>query len=605
MAPSDASAAKPTIDPVQLLVMANRVDGVTREMTNTLVRTARSTTQLARDFSTSISTADHQLLSAPEGVPCHVYGSGLLCEAMAELHPDFKEGDAFLHNDPYLGNTHAADYTILVPVFFEGEHILTTCMKAHQADIGNALPTTYMPKAVDVYAEGALIFPCVRIQEHYQDVGDIIRMCYKRIRAPEIWYGDYLGMLAAARVGEARLKDFCAKYGLESVKAFVREWLDYTERLCEAEIKKLPAGRVHAKTALDPFPNLPNGLPLQADINVDSEAGYVTVDLRDNSDCTPTGLNLSRSTAMNSGITAVLTVLNSKRDAKATLVPNNAGTFRRIKTLVRENCVVGIPIHPVSCSMATNTVADRVVGMVEAAFAQLADGVGLAEPCWGSGPFQGVVSGFDRRRGEPYVLQLFSGTAGGPASPESDGWLTFLLAGGNGLTYVDETEVVEQKYPFVTFEKKVRPDSEGAGRQRGAPGNICSYGPLWDPMKVHYSLDGMINVPQGVRAGGPALGPQALLTELEGTSRVLPDVVGEQPVEPGERIISLSAGAGGYGDPLTRDAEAVLTDVVEGYITVGRAREAYGVVITGDPAKVESLAVDGAATAERRGVRRR
>ena len=191
-------------------------------------------------------------------------------------------------------------------------------------------------------------------------------MCYKRIRAPEIWYGDYLGMLAAARVGEARLKDFCAKYGLESVKAFVREWLDYTERLCEAEIRKLPAGRVHAKTALDPFPNLPNGLPLQADITVDSEAGYVTVDLRDNPDCTPTGLNLSRSTAVNSGITAVLTVLNSKRDAKATLVPNNAGTFRRIKALVRENCVVGIPIHPVSCSMATNTVADRVVGMVEA-----------------------------------------------------------------------------------------------------------------------------------------------------------------------------------------------------------------------------------------------
>ncbi len=94
----------PVLDPVQLLVMANRVDGITREMTNTLVRTCRSTTQLARDFSTSVCTAQAELLTAPEGIPCHVYGSGLLCEALADLHPDFQEGDAFLHNDPYLGS---------------------------------------------------------------------------------------------------------------------------------------------------------------------------------------------------------------------------------------------------------------------------------------------------------------------------------------------------------------------------------------------------------------------------------------------------------------------------------------------------------------------
>ena len=126
----------PVLDPVQLLVMANRVDGITREMTNTLVRTCRSTTQLARDFSTSICTAQAELLTAPEGIPCHVYGSGLLCEALADLHPDFQEGDAFLHNDPYLGNTHAADHTILVPVFWEGEHAFTCCVKAHQVDCG-------------------------------------------------------------------------------------------------------------------------------------------------------------------------------------------------------------------------------------------------------------------------------------------------------------------------------------------------------------------------------------------------------------------------------------------------------------------------------------
>jgi len=596
---ADRDQQKGTIDPVLMLVMANRIDGITREMTNTLVRTARSTTLVARDFSTSISDAQHELFSAPEGVPCHVYGSGLLCESMADLHPDFKEGDAFLHNDPYLGNSHAADHTILVPVFYEGDHIYTTCVKAHQADCGNAVPSTYSPKALDVYAEGALIFPCVRIQENYTDVGDIIRMCQKRIRVPEIWYGDYLAMLAAARVGEQRIKELCEKFGLETVKTFVQEWKNYCERLASDAISQLPAGHIHAETALDPFPNVPDGIPMQAEIDVEPDKGQVTVDLRDNIDCTPTGLNLSQSTAINCGISGVLTVLNSKRDAKAAIVPNNAGSFRRVIVHVRENCVVGIPRHPSSCSMATNTVADRALGMIYSAFSQLGDGVGLAEPCWGSGPYQGVASGYHRKRDERYVLQLFAGTAGGPASAESDGWLTLLIANGGGLNYFDQAEVVEQKYPFIIWQTSVRPDSEGAGRQRGGPGNICIYGPLADEedMLVHYSLDGMITPPKGVRGGGPAHGSEVWLRQPNGSQENLPSIVGEQPVAPAERLISLSAGGGGYGNPHDRDPNAVLIDVVEGYVTPDRASDTYGVALAGDPTKVETLSIDAKATA--------
>ena len=89
----------------------------------------------------------------------HVIGMEFLAEAVTDLHDDLAEGDAFLHNDPYLGNTHPADHVILVPVFCEGEHLFTAAAKAHQADCGNAQPTTYMPYARDVYEEGSLIFP--------------------------------------------------------------------------------------------------------------------------------------------------------------------------------------------------------------------------------------------------------------------------------------------------------------------------------------------------------------------------------------------------------------------------------------------------------------
>ena len=108
-------------------------------MENTLLRTGRSAVlNMARDFSCALITADNRLLASAEGLPVHVIGMEFLAEAMTDLHDDLREGDAFLHNDPYLGNTHPADHVILVPVFVEGEHLFTAAAKAHQADCGNA-----------------------------------------------------------------------------------------------------------------------------------------------------------------------------------------------------------------------------------------------------------------------------------------------------------------------------------------------------------------------------------------------------------------------------------------------------------------------------------
>ena len=592
----DTLSGSVEMDPMTLAVMANRLDGVVREMTNTMVRTARSTTMASRDFSCSITTAENELLSSPEGVPVHVFGSGLNSRAMTDLHPELRPGDAYLHNDPYLGNTHPADHTILVPVFHNGVHVFTACAKAHQADIGNSLPTTYMPTAKDVYEEGALIFPCVKIQSDYEDVQDIIRMCQKRIRVPDIWYGDYLASLGAARLAERRLEEFCELFGIETVDAFRTAWLDYCEKMTIEAIRRLPAATLEARTEMDPFPGLDDGLALRALIEIDPVEAIVTVDLRDNPDCTATGLNLSEATAMNSAVSGILFVLNSRADAREPLVPNNAGSFRRFNVLLRDNCVVGIPTHPFSCSMATTTVAERVTGMISAAFSNLMDGIGLAEPCYGQPPYAAVISGHDRRKQRDYVLQLFSGTAGGPATAESDGYLSFENNAGAGLSYIDSSEVEEQTYPIVIWEKHARPDSEGPGRRRGGLGHVCVYGPRYEPMLAHYSMDGMVHPPKGVRGGGPAKGPSAFLVREDGSTRELESIVGEQLVMPGEKLGSLSSGGGGYGKPFTREPERVLEDVIDGYISVERARDLYGVVISGDPERYETLTIEADAT---------
>ena len=375
-----ANTARSELGSALLAVIANRFDTICREMTNTLLRAGRSAVlNVARDFSCSLVTADNQLLAAAEGLPVHVFGSQFLTASMCELHSDLAEGDAFIHNDVYLGNTHSADHTILVPMFMDGEHLFTTCAKAHQADCGNSLPTTYMFFARDVYEEGALNFPCVRIQRGFKDVEDIIRMCRRRIRVPDQWYGDYLAALGAARIGERRLKELVARYSREVIRQFIKEWFDYSERRMTNAIRELPACELIGEGTHDPFPAAPDGIALRVKVKVDADAGCIEVDLRDNGDCVPAGINESRTCAMNNVITGIFNSIDPS-------VPHNAGSFRRINVLLRENCVAGIPRFPASCSVATTNVADRLVNITQAAFSQIGDGFGLAEGGIGLGP---------------------------------------------------------------------------------------------------------------------------------------------------------------------------------------------------------------------------
>ena len=75
--------------------------------------------------------------------------------------------------------------------------------------------------------------------------------------------------------------------------------------------------------------------------------------------------------------------------------------------------------------------------------------------------------------------------------------------------------------------------------------------------------------------------------------------IGDTELEPGEWIVGLESGGGGYGDPLERDPEAVRHDVLEGWVSRERAEADYGVIFDGE-ASDESLAVNVAQTSARR-----
>ena len=575
-------------DPVKLSVLANAFDGIVREMTSGLLRSARSSViNTARDFSCAVLTADNQLLAAAEGVPVHVFGAGPLGEDMVELHKDIREGDAFLHNDPYMGNSHAADHVILVPIFIQGRHLFTAVTKAHQADCGNSLPTTFFATARDVYEEGALIFPCVRIQRDYTDIDDIIRMCRSRIRVPDQWYGDYLASVGASRIAERRIHELAEKFGVDDLVDFVDAWFDYSERLTASAIEKLPEYVLHGSSAHDPFPGTgPEGVQLQATLEVKPKQGKVVIDLRDNPDNLPNGLNLTKATATGAALAGILSGIPEN-------LPSNAGTFRRVEVLLRDGCAVGVPKHPYSCSSGTTNLADRVVNIVQAAFSQIDDGYGTAEGAAGQAPAKSVISGTDERNGNPYVNQILVGGVGGPATPYVDGWPTYQRPVCGALLYHDSVEVDEQRYPILVHERTLVADTGGAGRQRGGLATRVTMEPRGESVTLTYGIEGKINPPRGVRGGHDGSEPSAWVEDLKtGERREIP-VVGRYDLQSGEKVVSITPGGGGYGDPLERDVLAVLDDYRESRVTLEAAAAHYGVVITDG-------AIDEAATSKTR-----
>lgn len=577
------------MDPVHMAVLSNRINAIVAEMTNTLLRTARSAVlAVVRDFSCSIITADNELLCPGDGLPIHIFGSPLQGETMTELHKDLTPGDAFLHNDPYLGNTHAADHMIMAPVFVDGVHLFTTCAKAHMADCGNSIPSTYHAYARDVYEEGALIFPCVRIQKDYKDVDDIIRMCQRRIRVPEQWYGDYLAQIGAARIGERRLIALVERYGIETIQQFMRDWFAYSATRTTEAIKKMPSGKLTSTGHHDPLGAvLPKGLDIRVDVDINSEEGMIEVDLTKNEDNKDFGLNMTVATATSTAMAGVFNCLEE--------VPVNGGSFSRVNVKLRDGCITGNPKFPHSASMATTNMSDRVLNATQAAFSQLGENYGLAEGGVGMGAAAGVISGKDWRSGNSdYINQEWLIVNGGPASPESDGWLNFGLPVAAGRMYRGSVEVDESKYPIMFKSLKVIAGGGGAGKFRGAPGAEVIYGPRKDKMTVVIACDGQHFPPKGVNGGEP--GPLATTWRVkkDGTEEQLAGVI-ECELAPGEFIRGTDTGGGGYGKPRHRDPARVLKDVREKWETMERAKETYGVVLKGS-IEDESLSIDNTAT---------
>jgi N-methylhydantoinase B len=582
-------------DPVLLAVLSSRFESIIREMTNTVMKASRSSViKNARDMSCGILTYDHRLVSVEEALPIHVNALELTTKPITELFDDVKEGDAFLNNSPFYGVTHHADLTLSVPVFFEGVPLFWTLSRSHHADIGAPEPSTYLPFAATIYQEG-VHFPCVRIQEDFKDKADLIRIGLQKIRVSNIWYGDYRAQVGACRTGERRLKELVAQYGIETIRAFVEAWMDYGERRAIAAIKTLPAGTYVYEVRHDPVAGVADeGIPIKAKVTVDPKKGFITVDVRDNPDCVPGGLNLTEACAVASCRIGVYYNLDAG-------VPHNEGSSSRIVPLLRDGCVVGRPSHPIGTSCATSNVNERLANAVQCAFSEMGAPYGMAE---GGGNFSaalGVVSGIDKRREQPveYITQLMMALSGGPANHGHDGWLTYECSVGNGIMVTDSVEVDEATYPILVEERRIREDSMGFGQWNGAPAVQGSYRSLTGDMTLYVCGDGGTFPAKGVLGGQSGEHCGTWRHGAGGSVERLTDFFSGR-IADGESVGYRSAAGGGYGDPRHRDPERVVEDINRRWLSVAAASEMFGVAVRlkGNGVDYE---VDPAATQNLRG----
>ena len=561
---------------VRMAILSRRLEGIARRMAHTLHRTGRSgLINTARDLSCCILTAGHELVAEAESLPSHVLvGPDIISRWLATWHPQMRRGDAFLHNSPYHGNSHAADHCLIVPVIDDGGvHRFSVLAKAHQADIGNAQPTSYAGAARDVYEEGALIFAGTQVQRDYADIDDILRLCRLRIRVPHQWWGDYQALVGAARIGERELLALGREVSWEALAQHARDWFDHSERRMAAALQRLPSGTATRRSTHDPFPGTPDdGVTIAATVRIDAAEGRIEVDLRDNPDTLPNGMNV---TEANACAAAMIGVFSSLGEA----VPRNAGSYRRVAIQLRAGCCAGGATHPASCSLSTTNLASRIGNATQTAIAEIADGFGLAEAGLIVPASMAVISGRDPRYGDaPFINSLFLMHTGGAGAPHEDAWLTTVHIGDLGLCYLDSVELDELRYPLRAVGRGIVPDSEGAGRHRGAPGGFCAYAPVGTPVEVWFASDGTLNAPQGVRGGLPGGRSAQARRAADGTLIALAPC-GGTVLRPGEVLECRCCGGGGYGDPLERDPERVADDIAEDWIGAERGRDVYGVAL--------------------------
>ena len=542
-------------DPITLAVVEHRLESIAQEMTEAMLRTAMSQIlNSSRDFSTAILDNECQLVAQGEGIPVHISALPVAGAAVRDYFgDDIHDGDLFILNDPYFGGSHLPDITIIRPVFHQGRLLFYGVNRAHHSDVGGGTHGGYNPGANEIFQEGLRI-PPLKLYDQGVPRYDLLQMMSANVRQSENFLGDLNAQIGSVMLAGRRIGDLLAEYGPDRLMAVVSEILAATERQVRRFISGWPDGVYHGESFVDDDGFDSKLVPIRAKVTIAGDS--MTIDLSESSPQVEGFINSAYANTRSLAHAAIMYLAPMD-------VARNEGSMRPVQIIAPRGLVVNAN-PPAPVCMSTNHCAEEVV---EAVFKALAPAIPAAVSAGFSRRLRYAITGHDPRTGRQFIWHFFLARGGGGASEGFDGWSNVGEINVAGGIRSPSIEVTEERFPFFIERHELRPDSGGVGAWRGGLGAVCDL--VYEgegPALLNTAGDGIIVPPFGLFGADDGL-PHHYKIVNNGTERVLGSKEVGVVVNPGDHIICLSSGGGGYGSAEERDGEAAAWDLKNGYVT--------------------------------------
>ncbi len=575
---ASAEAAHERVDPITLEVVRNGLVALVVEMTENLIRTAYSPIAAEiKDFSIGLlDAAGDAIAQAPDGVPMFCADLNTAIKKGLVLFKDegFQPGDIILSNDTETNGQHVNNMVAYAPIFAEGVLLAFAAVRSHWIDVGGMAVGSIANNSRDVFSEGIQL-PFVKVYRAGVPDEGLLRIIRTNTRFPELVMGDMRAQISACRLGERRFLDLIGRYRRETVMACIRRIWDEAEVLARRAVERIPDGVYEASCRMDNDGlTLDSPIPLKVKITV--AGSDMSIDF--------SGMSPQVAGPYNSRASETIARVGFKCVTTPHL-PTNEGAFRNLKIISPEGTILKAhPNAPMSLfNMAVVSTIDLILRALHPALPECitagnSDNIGLSN-----------LIGIDPRTGK--LFQTFVPYIGGwGARPSGDGTNAVVSLAQGDVRFLP-VEVHETVDPVRVREFALRPDSGGAGTWRGGLGVVFVREVL-----THCSYNGRyertLDPPWGFDGGKPGeITRTSVLRAGEGREAALPLKCEDFALEEGDIECLHTAGGGGFGPPWARDSEHVRRDVVGGYVSLGAAREQYGVAL--DPL---TFAVDQAAT---------
>jgi N-methylhydantoinase B len=547
------------IDPISFAVIKNGLDAIVDDMAYTVVRTARSEiVKDVMDFSAALCAADGQMVAQAKTIALHL---GAVPEAiatvLAEFGDDLHEGDAVILNDPYHGGMHLPDIFMFVPIFHGGKLRAFAVVICHHTDVGGRVPGSNASDSTEIYQEGIRI-PPLKLYDRGRVNKTLESLIKLNVRVPDRVWGDLQSQYAASTIGGRALTRMFERYGADVVEDYMKELINYAERMTRAEIRRWPKGTYHFTDHLDSDGFSDTPIPIKVAITVEDDG--LVVDYAGSSPQVKAALNATRSYTQSCTYLSVRCVLDRE-------IPNNAGVFRCITVKAPQASILD-PVLPGACAARALT-GYRIFDTVLGALAQI---VPERVPAAGEGGNSVIcISGLRANRKPFIIVDMLCGAWGG--RPDQDG-VEAITNPSQNLSNMP-VEVMEAEHPVRVERYELVPDSCGAGLWRGGVGIMRSYRLLADEALLQLRSDRVTFAPYGLAGGEPGGRSRNYLTVGDQTRDLPGKVTMELPK--GALVTHIQAGAGGYGNPFARDPARIREDILDGKITPEFALRHHGV----------------------------